>query len=83
MFCAIKVLLKSIFKTGGTLGMEAGKNSIAYRIWGLEHLHYGILCKAEYDLAILTADKLYEEGKVSRDEYLEMIRLACEALAGS
>lgn len=74
-------MLKSIFKDGGVLAMEAEKRSLDYRLWFLGYMHYGILNKAEYDLAISAADKLYEECKVSRDEYLEMIRLACEALA--
>lgn len=61
--------------------MEAKERSLDYRLWLLGYMHYGVLSKAEYDLAISAADKLHEEGKVSRDEYLEMIRLACEALA--
>ncbi|WP_143515155.1 hypothetical protein [Pseudomonas putida] len=62
--------------------MEAEERSLDYRLWLLGYMHYGVLNKTEYALAISAADKLYEKGKVSRDEYLDMIRLSDEALAG-
>ncbi|MFT2186818.1 hypothetical protein [Pseudomonas putida] len=60
--------------------MNSSTESEFFRIWLTDHLQSVVLSEKEYDNALIVAERLMLESKVSHDEWLEMVRQANAAL---
>jgi len=61
--------------------MKSDIRSKEFRTWTFDYLHRLDLSEGEYDKAVNAAEYLKFYGKVSHDEWIQMVRLANTALS--